>query len=152
MEKLQITGYILLGVCLGLSAYTDLRKRLISVWICLIFGGCGLALAVIEACMLHSWGPAGDALLGLVPAAILYGASRITRGAIGTGDAILFAVSGLYLGLIRNLALIWTSCFFALAAGGVLIALKKIKRKSSLPLAPFALAAWAALGAGGFII
>ena len=152
MDKLKIIAYILLGVCLAFSAYTDLKTRLISTWLCLVFGAGGLVLTVINAVASASWHPVADALLGLLPSVVLYGTGRLARGAIGTGDVLLFAVSGLYLGLVWNLIFIWTACFFTLLTGGVLLALKKIERKGSLPLAPFALAAWAVLGAGGLIL
>ena len=51
-----------------------------------------------------------------------------------------------------NLIFIWTTCLFTLAAGGIGAALGRMTKKSTLPMGPFALAAWAALGAGGLLL
>ena len=116
------------------------------------FRGRGDRAGVAEAAFLRSGEPLLSAALGVVPAALMFAVSKWTKGALGEGDAILFGVSGIFLGLTGNILFIWTTCLFTLAAGGICIALGKMTKKSTLPMGPFALAAWAALGAGGFLL
>ncbi len=152
MQKLEWITYFLLGGCLGLSAWRDIRTRTISVRVCLAFAAAGMALAIAETILLESGTPLISAALGVIPAALMFAVSKWTKGALGEGDAVLFGVSGIFLGLTANIIFIWTTCFFTLAAGGICIALGRMTKKGTLPMGPFALAAWAALGAGGFLL
>ena len=152
MDKLNLITFIVLGACLGISAWTDARTRTISVRVCLAFTVAGLALACVETGLQRSPAPLASAALGVIPAVLMFAVSRWTKGALGEGDAILFGVSGIFLGLMGNIVFIWTTCIFTLAVGGICIAFGKLSKKSTLPMGPFALAAWAALGAGGFLL
>ena len=152
MEKLNWVSYFLLGGCLAVSAWTDARTRTISVKVCLAFAAAGAVLAIAETGWKRSPAPLLSAVLGVLPAVLMFAVSRWTKGALGEGDAILFGVSGIFLGLTGNIVFIWTTCIFTLAAGGICIALGRMTRKSTLPMGPFALAAWAALGVGGFLL
>lgn len=78
-----------------------------------------------------------DAFLGMLVGVVLIGISVFTRGAIGIGDGILFVLSGLIFSVYENGILLLLSLFFTAVAGGILIMLKHVGRKYSLPFAPF---------------
>ncbi len=64
----------------------------------------------------------------------------LSRGGIGAGDLKIFAVIGLYFGLLGVMQIMIYALFFsAIWAIGLLIS-KKAKMKSTLPMAPFILA------------
>lgn len=152
MERIEMVGYFLLGGCLGLSAWKDIRTRTISAWVCLAFGAAGAVLAGVRCFGAGSPEALISAALGTLPALLMFAVSKWTKGALGMGDVMLFGVSGIYLGFTGNLIFIWTTCLFTLAAGGICVALGRMTKKSTLPMGPFALAAWAALGAGGLLL
>ena len=151
-ELLSKISYVLMGICMALSAWKDIKTKTISVWVCMVFASAGIVLSIIQTAMSGSFDYIIAAFLGVIPALLIWSVSKLTKGAIGEGDAMLFGVSGLYLGLVWNIVFIWSSCFFSLMVGSVMISLGKLKKKGSLPLGPFALAAWAAMGIGGVII
>ena len=79
-----------------------------------------------------------DASLGLVIGGgmflLVY---LISRKGLGGGDVKFMAASGLYLGLYRVLPAMLYGTVLAALTGIVLIAMKKITRKDTIPLAPF---------------
>lgn len=65
--------------------------------------------------------------------------SLITKGQIGTGDGIIFCITGLGLGFWNNLWLLMLSLFMAGIFSGILWMLKRVGRKSEIPFVPFIL-------------
>ena len=63
--------------------------------------------------------------------------SRLTRGAIGIGDALITGVIGLYLGFYQTLAVIIYALFISGIVSLVLFIMKKVSRQTPLPFAPF---------------
>jgi prepilin signal peptidase PulO-like enzyme (type II secretory pathway) len=61
----------------------------------------------------------------------------LSRKGLGGGDVKFMAVAGLYLGFSGTIPAIFIGTTFAALTGLVLILLKKINRKDSIPLAPF---------------
>ena len=61
----------------------------------------------------------------------------VSRKGIGGGDVKFMAVMGLYVGLFGIFPIILYGTILAALTGLVLILLKKISRKDSIPLAPF---------------
>ncbi|MDP4183067.1 MAG: A24 family peptidase [Bacillota bacterium] len=72
---------------------------------------------------------------------ILY---RVSNGGIGAGDVKLLACSGLFLGPFELISTIVIALVFTFLISIILLALKKINRKSMLPFAPFLLAGFLA--------
>lgn len=99
-------------MCYGVLVKQDnLKQTVLSSLIGLLFGG-----GFILICML------------------------LSRGGIGAGDMKIFAVLGLYFGLLGVMQIMLYALFFsALGAIGLLIT-KKAKMKSTLPMGPFILA------------
>jgi len=61
----------------------------------------------------------------------------ISRKGLGGGDVKFMAAAGLYLGFAGTIPAILYGTLTAALTGGVLILLKKIKRKDTIPLVPF---------------
>jgi prepilin signal peptidase PulO-like enzyme (type II secretory pathway) len=125
--------YTMLAVNLLYISNCDIREKWISYETIAVSAICGLAMLVWNkdnawwACIASGLGFAGVFIL----------ASRITRGSIGVGDALIIGVIGLYLGFYHTLAVV----FYALLLGGVLslilFLMKKVSRRTPLPFAPF---------------
>ncbi len=81
-------------------------------------------------------------LLGLVICGGLMGIiSMLTKGALGMGDAKLFACIGIFLGLQATLGIMLMSTILSGLAGLILLAFRMADRKTTLPFAPFIFAA-----------
>jgi len=61
----------------------------------------------------------------------------ISRKGLGGGDVKFMAAAGLYLGISKTIPAIFYGTILAAIVGFVLILLKKIGRKDSIPLVPF---------------
>jgi prepilin signal peptidase PulO-like enzyme (type II secretory pathway) len=125
--------YVMLTVNLLYMSNCDIREKAVSRETIIVSVICALAALIWNkdsawwACVASGLGFAGIFML----------VSRITRGSIGSGDALIIGVIGLHLGFFHALAVI----FYALLLGGVLslilFLMKKVSRRTSLPFVPF---------------
>lgn len=77
---------------------------------------------------------------GVIAGGLFFIGNLISRNGMGMGDVKLMAVTGLYLGMNRVMGLVFWALAAALVAGLALMAVKKAKMKTAIPLAPFFLA------------
>lgn len=63
--------------------------------------------------------------------------SKLTSGAIGIGDGIVFCLTGSVLGVIQNFSLLCISLLLAGAASIFLLCIHKLKKKDKIPFVPF---------------
>lgn len=133
----------LLGM-LGICSYEDIKTRKIGVVAVLLFAIFGVISRMILG-IPDIKGMIGGMLLG----GVLYLAGILFKGSLGSGDALMVMVSGIYLGFWNNLLLLWIASFFAGILGvGLLL---KGKKNKEIPFAPFLLIAYLlllALGGG----
>lgn len=126
--------YILGGmeaVLWRISSTTDFSKQWENeAWIVLLHGNAD-SLSFLEI--------AGGALIGVV----LLIFSKVTKGAVGAGDGMLFFITGIYLGFWKNAMLLWGSLLLCSCWGIGLLAVRQIKwpagKKIEIPLLPFVL-------------
>jgi len=79
-----------------------------------------------------------DSVVGLlVGGGVFLSVYLLSRRGLGGGDVKFMAVAGLFLGLGGTLPVILYGTVLAALSGLILIALKRIKRKDAIPLAPF---------------
>jgi Flp pilus assembly protein protease CpaA len=79
-----------------------------------------------------------DSLLGFaICGGLLLFIYFISRKGLGGGDVKFMAAAGLYLGMSGSLPALLYGSVLAGLTGLILIVLKKIRRKDSIPLAPF---------------
>lgn len=121
-----------LGGLLLLTAIQDIRNKSISTWILLS----GLVLVVIGVPFTSSLSLL-DRGLGLLTGLSVMGISKATGGKIGMGDGMLLCISGIGLGFWNNLELFAIGLFLAAIVSIVLLIMKKVNRKHSIPFVPF---------------
>ena len=68
--------------------------------------------------------------------------SKLTAGKIGMGDGILLCITGIGLGFWSNLELFGIALFLAAILSIVLLMLKMVDRKKSIPFVPFLFAGY----------
>lgn len=136
----QIGGMALLGSMLCVSAWTDFKRKQVSM---LVLGGFAVAgilwqmLLKQESFLLLAAG----SLIGF----IVLGVSRLTKGGIGAGDGWILCVTGVYLGFYENMQLFFIALVLSAIAGMGLIVLRKADRKTEMAFVPFLLAAYVGL-------
>lgn len=119
------------GGYLAVMAVIDRRKKEIPVLpgvICLIV----LVLAQIINC--ESW---SHWLPGILVGLFLYLVSKVTRGAVGEGDALVYLLTGVSLGFFRNLELLVCSLFLSALVSVFLLVFRRVGKKYRIPFVPF---------------
>ncbi len=133
--------YIFVGVLFLYCSVQDIRRKEISNIGLLAGMGIVVLLLLLDGMITGNLFSA-EALLwkkiwGLLPGICVWIVSYVTRGAIGKGDGYLLCVSGLALGVEANLAILFYGLLAAGLCSAVLLALRKVKRKTKLPFVPF---------------
>ena len=67
----------------------------------------------------------------------LYVISKVTHGAIGEGDALVYTLTGALFGLMKNMELLIYSLFLCSFVSIVLLLARRINRKDKLAFIPF---------------
>lgn len=125
METMSLMGI------LGYFSIKDIREKQIGV-VPLIFSAIAGMLLHLRFERITIWSLLGGIGVGLG----LYGISIATREKIGKGDALLLAVTGIFLGFWDNLILLWMASLVAAAAGLAAIFIFHKGRKYELPFIP----------------
>lgn len=127
MEAYKICVFFLLGI---LVTYYDLRYRVIPDRLILL----GMLLG-LPFCQNVLW--------LLMYGGVMLVFAGLSQEALGGGDVKYIAAMALYLGSRTWMALFWGSLFFCLVAA-ILLVLRRISLKTSLPFGPY-------LAAGGMM-
>ncbi|MDO4343585.1 MAG: hypothetical protein Q4C50_02155 [Eubacteriales bacterium] len=123
-------------VYLAWAAGRDIRQRTVSVRGAIIFAAAGVLLHMILNDAPADWMP------GILPGGALIAVGFMTRGAVGYGDGMAMAVTGLYLGGFGAVSVLGTGLMLTFPVSLWMIAVKKAGRKESLPFLPFLLAGY----------
>ena len=118
----------------GLTAFDDIKTKQVRMLEIIVFGILGIIVNILWPVKSFE-----SIICGLLVGIVLYLFSILTNEKIGKGDCFIIMVSGLYLGFIDVLVLIWISSLLALIYG--LITIKRLKKDSSyeMPFVPFLL-------------
>ena len=118
----------------GLTAFDDIKTKQVRMLEIIVFGILGIIVNIVWPVKSFE-----SIICGLLVGIVLYLFSILTNEKIGKGDCFIIMVSGLYLGFIDVLVLIWISSLLALMYG--LITIKRLKKDSSyeIPFVPFLL-------------
>lgn len=128
MQKFMVLG--LLGLC----TWEDLKRKELTLIYILLFGICGVCLHLFyPECSIYSM------LWGMLPGAAMMIVSCMTHGKAGMGDGILLVVTGVYLGGMGNLKLLFTGLVLAALWSLWLLVSGKKKRKDRIAFVPFLL-------------
>ena len=118
----------------GLTAFDDIKTNQVRMLEIIVFGILGVFVNIVWP--VKSF---GSIICGILVGIVLYIFSIFSNEKIGKGDCFIIMVSGLYLGFIDVLVLIWISSLLALIYG--LIKIKRLKKDSNyeIPFVPFLL-------------
>ena len=132
MEKIVVNG--LVGLLLAVNSYLDWKKHEISLVSLLVFGMAGVGV---------NWGfgyqPLEEVLGGVLLGMLMVLATYFTEEAIGFGDGLLLAVTGLFLGFWETLHLLVRGLLLCALLMGIFMLLGRIDRNVRVPLVPFLL-------------
>ena len=123
-------------VFLALLAYEDIRTGKLNVIVIAACGASGLILRLLSGAAVP------DIILGTASGILLLILAFASRQAVGYGDGLLFAASGIYLGLIRNIIFLLLTMLLGAVASIILLATGIKKKNESIPFAPFMLAGY----------
>jgi len=142
----KITLYIAFTTVLIWSAVDDFRRRTISI--------AAPALLMIIGAL---WRITGEGAEPIAMAAVALftlasvGVSKLTRGGIGSGDALLTGCVGVFLGPRAMLGVLLISLLFSAVGAMLLIILKNAGRKREMAFAPFLLIGYIVVSGPAFI-
>lgn len=142
----DILLYIILGTALIICTVTDLKRK--EIYMPVITAGLLLVLCF------HIWQQDFRIkdIIGTVVIFMFFIASSVaSRGQLGTGDAFLFALTGLGLGLMANIFIIMFSFILAFLAAIFLVLVKHKPKNYDMPFAPFVLGSFIIYVAGMYI-
>lgn len=133
----EIIFSVISAIALGVMAVIDIKCRKLTIKQMIVFAAVIVPLSAFLR-EVSGYERAGGVLVGILMA----GLSFATRGGIGMGDAILLCVTGIGFGFSFNLSLTFIGIVMAGVMCGVLLAMKKVGRKDSVPLVPFLFAGY----------
>lgn len=140
---------IIEGLFLGMCSWHDIRTKKIPLQLLLFGFGLGLINTILQ--LSSSKRSLWEALLCLLPGTALFLYSKAVNGKLGMGDGWMILTMGLFLGFEGCIALLAAGCFLTIATALPLLIFKKIKKDTQLPFAPYLLAAFLIMKAGGLL-
>ena len=142
----DILLYTILGTALLICTVTDLKYK--EIYMPVVIAGLLLVLCF------HIWqhNLQFKDMAGTIIVFMLFMAfSAASRGQLGTGDAFIFALTGLGLGIMANIFIIMFSFILAFFAAVFLVLVKHKPKNYGMPLAPFVLSSFIIYIAGLYI-
>lgn len=109
----------------------DLRWKMLPTWLILVPAAGGFCCVSIV-----NWGKM-QWLLWIASSASVLMFCRISRQALGYGDGMIWGVTGLYLGIEKNIKLWIIAFFLAFCFSIIALMLKKVDQKTTVPFLPF---------------
>ncbi len=132
--NLAIIKSIIIIVFLIISTIFDLRNKNIPTMLILSSGAAILLLSLPDPNM--NWmGSLCGALLGVLMLVL----SKVLNGAIGAGDGFVILLVGFVMRLYGGCVVLFYSLFLAAIFSIVMLCLKKLTKKDSIPFVPFVL-------------
>lgn len=137
---MEVAAYSSLFVYFLAASVYDVKNREIPLFVSAVAACLLFVIRLYLVCRGEM--PLQTAFLGVGIGIVLLIVSALTKGEIGSGDGIMFIVSGLVSGFYENGVLLFVSLVFTAAAGSVLVVVKRVGRKYELPFAPFVFAGY----------
>ena len=123
-----------------ITAYEDVRTRTIYVEPAIVFGVLGLIINIFTKQYTYM-----SLFGGFLVGGVVYLFSILSKGKIGKGDALIVAVTGLYIGFVNTIVLLWISSVLALIFGLIVVKKNKYAMDYELPYVPFLLVGYGIL-------
>lgn len=133
---MKIIMLVITGIYLVIMAVMDHRTGKIPVLPGLFCIICAAAAQILMGKGISVFLP------GLLPGICLFLISKVTRGQVGAGDALVYLAAGGTLGAGRTFCLLLSSLIFASFAALFLIVIRHAGRKDTIPFVPFTAAAY----------
>lgn len=131
----EIVSRLVLLFFLFVMAWRDYKTQLIETWQLLITSVIGIVLCGNRGMECQA---VGGAFIGGIMLLVALG----SKECVGFGDGYLFVVTGIFLGFMQNLALLFASLFLAGCYAIGCLVLKKKKGDDRMALGPFVLTAY----------
>lgn len=129
---LEIIMKLIMGAMLFLCSIQDIRYKRIRIWVVVL---CAILMSICIPFL------TSNSMMDRVGGSFVGGGvvllSILTRGKIGMGDGIILCATGIGLGLWVNLELFAYALFLAAIVSIVLLVLRLVNRKHSIPFVPF---------------
>lgn len=131
---------VILFIYLVIMGVLDMRKGYISLRVSGSVAG--------FLFLLRLWELYGGEMLwkhafsGILIGMLMFVVAYVSRGGVGRGDAIVFAITGLVYDFWYNFMLLFLSLTFCGITGGILLVVRRVKRKTLLPFVPFIMLAY----------
>lgn len=122
----------LLVLLLGRCTYWDIKKKEIPCNL-LVIGGA----IIVPLQFVLGRGNFIDTCFGILIGVMLMGLSKLTRGAIGMGDALVMVLLGTVVGGWNALLILFYSVMLSAVVSMGLLAFHKVHRKDTLPFLPY---------------
>lgn len=127
----------ILGVCIVICTITDILKREVDIRILVVFSTFLVLCGCIEKSIIFE-----DLIAGICIGGLFAAVSLLSDGAIGMGDAWIYALIVCFMGFPKGFFVIFLSIVIAFFSALYLVIFKKKKKKYEMPLVPFMFAAY----------
>ena len=127
----EILLAIIVGLYLLAMAVIDGRKKRIPILpgvICLV---CVIAGQIVIRTCWQFW------ISGMLVGVVLFAVSKVSRGAIGEGDALVYTLTGALLGITGNMELLLISLLLCSLVSLGLIVFRRVGRQYKIAFVPF---------------
>ena len=127
----EILLAIIVGLYLLAMAVIDGRKKMIPILpgvICLV---CVIAGQIVNRTCWQFW------ISGMLVGVVLFAVSKVSRGAIGEGDALVYTLTGALLGITGNMELLLISLLLCSLVSLGLIVFRRVGRQYKIAFVPF---------------
>ena len=128
--------FLVTAIYLIFMAFFDQKTRKIPIWPVAL---CMAVIALLHILAGHGW---SAWLPGVFVGIFLYVVNRVSRGRVGTGDALVYSVTGVALGFLRNVELLMASLFLASIAALILVVIRRVGKNYAMPFIPYTAAAF----------
>lgn len=132
VEGFPLIIYSLLFLLLLICSVDDIQKKTIHLKKLIIF-----VIPIVIVMLIRSDISIIECLAGMIIGVVFIFISKVTHGEIGIGDGLLLAVTGLGLGIWKNLEMLCYALLFA-AIYSIILLIRNFKnRKRKIPFVPF---------------
>lgn len=132
---MEMFFYITQLFLLLLSAFSDIRKKEISLWIVICMALLSLSDGAIA--LFNGKRTIEDLIVCIVPGVIMMLLALLSRQSIGYGDGLIILAIGMTFGISKLAAGIAIALFTSGIMSIFLIAIRKAKRNDTFPFVPF---------------
>lgn len=134
MELNVFLAVVFLTIC----SITDIKKKQVSVMVCLLFVLTGLVFNVISMNELKEIrGLWKNLLFSMAPGVILFLLAMATKEKIGKGDGLVMIVMGILLGMERSVQILMLASLMSAFVAVLLIVVRKVRKNQEIPFVPF---------------